>query len=162
MYSILYSRVPKNESKRWIWKCCLQTANMFLNRNDIAYKFYCLLGCSLSQNVRYARPKPISHLLQAPSDILLHKGYELGFLFSHLSLWWHLQYTCKCVAKWGEHRIINIQLPRAAANDTFAALSVFWGGGHCWSITGKRLRNYWELLQTFIASQLWQIITVLC
>ena len=65
-------------------------------------------------------------ILQASSDILLHKGYELEFLFSHLSLRWHLQYMCKWVAKRGEHTIINIQLHRPAANDIFAALSVFF------------------------------------
>lgn len=97
---------------------CLRIANKFLNTDDI----HILLPLGMSWARIYARPKPISHLLQAPSDILLHKGYELGFLFSHLSLWWHLQYTCKWVAKRGEHRIINIQLHRAAANDIFAAL----------------------------------------
>ena len=108
---------------------CLHIANKFLNTDDTAYTFYCLGECPLSQNLP-PRPTPISHLLQTASDILLHKGYEPGFLFSHLSLRWHLQYKCKWVAKREEHRIINIQLHRAAANDACCCfLLVLRGGG---------------------------------
>ena len=82
---------------------------------------------SLSQNLRPAKNQYlISYKLLVTFST--GKGYEHRSLFFHLSPRWHLQYMCKWVAKRREHGIINIQLYRAATNDIFAALSVFWVG----------------------------------
>lgn len=77
------------------------------------------LGMSLEPECM-AGQKTEAHLLRAPSDIRLHKGPEPGFLFSHLSrVTFTLHVQTKASQKRGEHRIINIQLAGAAANDLF-------------------------------------------
>lgn len=92
----------------------------FLPPQYVTSKLYCLWGCHWSQNVWRAKKKPKAHLLRAPSDIRLHKGPEPGFLFSHLSrVTFTLHVQTKASQKRGEHRIINIQLAGAAANDLF-------------------------------------------
>lgn len=96
-------------------------AYMLVNQSS----FHHLQPCSLGQILLYSRPKPIDHLLQALVDVLLYKGFEPGLLFSHYSLRWHIWHACKRAAGRGEGHIIKIQPHRAAANDVFAALTVF-------------------------------------
>lgn len=123
-------------------------------------------NCTASGDVTGARmyggpKKTKAHLLRAPSDIRLRKGPESGFLFSHLSrLTFTLHVQTKASQKRGEHRIINIQLAGAAANDLFCCVSVLLSGWTwrvaipyelqvkgCWN--GEGYRN--ELLTTEVS-----------
>lgn len=122
-------------AKKWLPTLNMKTLAGTLvisSETQMTYKFYCLWECPLTHS---ARPKLISHLLQAPAAERLQVG---GFVFPFISL---VTFTVHGQMS-GEHEIINIQLRRATDDDVFVALTVFlrgWTKKSVHSITGRNV-----------------------